>query len=49
MRVWFLRAAAFVAFLGWLVTNDRLHRYEPDDREDEDREYDDALHTEGFV
>lgn len=49
MRVWFLRVVTFVAFIGWLVMNDRLHRYQPDDRDEDEREYDDSFHTEGFA
>lgn len=45
----FLRAVAFGTFCAWLVSASRAHRYEPDDESDDEREYDDTLHTEGFA
>jgi hypothetical protein len=51
MYTFALRLLAFVSFVGWCISANRAHRYTgPDDGlDDDEREYDDALHTEGFA
>lgn len=43
-----LRAIAFVSFVGWLVTAQRAHRFDPEDFEDDDDKWDD-YHLESMA